>query len=118
MSWTTENLTGTNTALTTTAAAISKRFLNRSPEYMVIEVTTGDAYTGDLYLFDSSDGGTTWNQVATVAVNAASNTVWRLDARTTPIRNMCEVRMKLDAGGGDSGGNTGTVSSVYITWSP
>ena len=111
MSWTTENLTGNDTALTTSESAISKRFLNRDPQYMVIEVTTAETETGDLYLYDSSDGGTTWNQVATVAVNAASNTVWRLDARTTPIRNMCEVRMKLDAG-------TGTVSSVYVTWSP
>jgi len=114
MSWPTKLLTG-NTALTTTRAAISKDFINRDPQYMVIEVTTGDTYTGDLYLYDSADG-TTWSQVATAAVDAASNTVWRLDARTTPIRNQCRVEMKLDAGGGDAAGNTGTVSSVYITW--
>ena len=108
MSWTTESKLG-NTALTTSRAAISKNFYTRDPQYAVIEVTTAETETGDLYLYDSSDG-VTWSQVATVAVDAVSNTVWRLDARTTPIRNQCRVEMKLDAG-------TGTVSSVFVTWS-
>lgn len=110
MSWMTDNSLLDNTALTNSIADISKVFINRDPRYMVIEVTTTGALTGDVSLWDSADGST-YTQVATAAYDAATSLIWRIDARTTPIRNNCKVRMVLDAG-------TGTVGALRITYSP
>jgi len=104
MAWMTDNLVG-NTSLSNVEADISKIFIVRDPEYAVIEVVTADSETGDLYLYDSSDGQN-WTQVATVAVNAASRTVWRVSS--VVLRDQCKVTMKLDSG-------TGTVVACYVT---
>lgn len=107
MAWITKDKTGNSLGLTTSESAISKQFINNHPTHIVIEVVTTGSLTGDLYLYDSADNST-FNQVATTAVDATATTVWRLDARTTPLREIMEVRMKLDSG-------TGTVSHVKIT---
>lgn len=103
MAWMTDNLVG-NTAISSTEADISKVFIVRDPEYAVIEVVTADSETGDLYLYDSSDGQN-WTQVATVAV-ASARTVWRVSS--VVLRDQCKVSMKLDSG-------TGTVVACYVT---
>ena len=98
-----------NTALTTTEADISEIFINRGATHMVIYIETADIETGDFYLYDSSGQELTFEQVDTVAYDAATSLTWRLDLRTTPLRDVCKISGKVDSG-------TGTVSTLVVTY--
>jgi hypothetical protein len=98
-----------NTALTTTQSDISEIFINRGATHMVVYVETTTTLTGDIYLLDSSSSAGTFSQVATSAYDGATSLVWRLDLRTTPLRDVCKIQMKLDA-------STGTVSTLIVTY--
>jgi hypothetical protein len=129
-SWTTQNLALAESQSVANDAegngsVVSKVFLNRDPEYFVVEIHTDKA--GTITIEDSADGKNFY-EVATIAgthfdgidddaeedpPSPADILLARFSLADTPVRNTC--RIKYNPAGAST---VATVSKVYVTWSP
>lgn len=120
-SWTTQNLALAESQSVANDAegngsVVSKVFLNRDPEYFVIEIHTDKA--GTITIEDSADGKNFY-EVATVTgvhfdgVDEGTDEdilISRFSLSDTPVRNTCRIKYNPTS--------AATVSKVYVTWSP
>lgn len=125
-SWTTQNLALAESQSVANDAegngsVVSKVFLNRDPEYFVVEIHTDKA--GTITIEDSADGKNFY-EVATVTgahfdgidddaeeqPPPADILLARFSLADTPVRNTCRIKYNP--------ASAATVSKVYVTWSP
>lgn len=107
-SWTTQNLA---LPARTAEGVVSKEFLNREPQYMVVEILGLAADPGNITIEDSADG----QEFTTVKAGgsyASGKAVFRFDASVEtaalPIRNICRIKIANDV----------AFEKVFVTWSP
>jgi hypothetical protein len=107
-SWTTQDLA---LPARTAEGVVSKEFLNRDPQYMVVEILGLSGDPGNLTIEDSADGQT-FTAVKAGGSYASGKAILRFDASVEtaalPIRNICRVKIA----------NAVTFDRVLVTWSP
>lgn len=110
-SWTTQEL---SLPAITSENVVSKEFLNRDPQYMVVEITGVATTPGNITIEDSADGkvfsvvksGVTFDSDTKVAILRFDASV---ETSAAPLRNICRIKIA----------NTNVAySKVYVTWSP
>ena len=109
-SWTTQEL---SLPARTTEGVVSKEFLNRDPQYMVVEITGVISTPGNITIEDSADGkvfsavksGGTYDAVADVAILRFDASV---ETSASPLRNICRIKIA----------NNVAYDKVFVTWSP
>jgi len=118
-SWTTQDL---SLPAITAEGVVSRNFLVRDPQYLVVEITglLDSAATATLTIEDSSDGEYFYpvksaeGTFIALAGNPTNDSrlIFRFDASVEeaalPLRNICRVKLN----------NTSTFDKVFVTWSP
>ena len=108
-SWTTQELS----LPAAVDGVVSKTFLNRDPQYVIVELQGLSGDPGAITIQDSADG-ILFKDVASGGTYTLGTTsaIFRFDAsvETTakPLRNICRIKIT----------NAVTFDKVFVTWSP